>query len=77
LCGELTTTKDTKITKRKSLFNETKKEIREIRTFVYFVQLRGELNHATLKPYLPDDPHKSAEVPFVETRASAIALART
>jgi hypothetical protein len=32
---------------------------KKIRTFVHFVQLRGELNHASLKPYLPNDPHKS------------------
>jgi tetratricopeptide (TPR) repeat protein len=35
------------------------KRNKKIRTFVYFVQLRGELNHASLKPYLPNDPHKS------------------
>jgi hypothetical protein len=38
------------------------KRNKKIRTFVYFVQLRGELDHASLKPYLPNDPHKP-EVP--------------
>jgi hypothetical protein len=42
------------------------KRNKKIRTFVYFVQLRGELNHASLKQYLPNDPHKSLKCLFVK-----------
>jgi hypothetical protein len=45
------------------------KRNKKIRTFVYFVQLRGELNHASLKPYLPNDPHKSLKCPKFKEEA--------
>jgi hypothetical protein len=41
------------------------KRNKKIRTFVDFVQLRGELNHASLKPYLPNDPHESLKCLFI------------